>query len=337
MTMKYLQAVIQRCIAVAVLLSGCATPVDEGDTRYSELESVWQYLKVYCIYQWDDSTRVPDDPFVFSSPSKLMDAIADILHGVNYTQYNVAGSTSGSARIQSSLTKSTTVFLDTLTDSTVRIRITEFASDVTLSEFTTILPYAKSFPNIIVDLCKNPGGDINAATAIAGAFLPAGAEYIKARERDYNDETRTAQTLEHSWSTPTSPVKTRDELAGKNVTVLMNRGSASSSEILIVALKNGINATLVGDTTYGKGIGQILIERKERPAIKITYLQLGQKKISDYHLKGIPPDIIADTDDEAAALLTAVKVHEPKRTAIKGFHKRAFSLSPIGGYKVVYE
>lgn len=303
-------------LVTAALLS-CAVPVDE-DIHYSELESVWQHLQAYSIYQWDDSTWLPENYLSFPNPSALMEAIPDTLHGDHFTVYNAFFSvgyltTAGSA---SGYPVSSTVMLDTLTDSTVLITISEFAYESTdyagtANEFMTLIEDIDSFPNIVIDVRQNRGGYIDQVQQIIDAFLPKGVQYIKARERQYNAATRTSKTVEHFWETAKH---SHSALGGKKIAILMDDYSASASEILIVALKERANATLLGDTSYGKGIGQIEIPRRERPGMKITYLQLsGVSKIGTYHHTGIAPDLYlgGDTNNDRRALLAAVRVNEP--------------------------
>lgn len=355
-------------VLLAILGGGCVGPVDENAPDYSEFESVWQYLKVYSIYQ----DRVPEDPFVFKTCDSLLRSVADTLNGFNYTDY-VAGSASivtsetslhliprvspGEDKPVSfgrtaGLELRKTVFFDSLTDSTACIRIKHFTQgeidydsagklvryDYTSETFLEILSEVAPFPNIIIDLRANGGGAIDEATNIIDAFLPFGTSYILAREREYQMDTRTARTLEwHAWKTVETA---RFELREKKVVILMDGNSASASEIVIAALKDGpTGATLVGTRSYGKGIGQIRLQRRDRPMLQITFLQL--KGISErtgaYHHIGIEPDIFASGLSDQW-LLTAVQVHEPGVTRLpslrKQSHRAAFAPA---GYRIVYE
>lgn len=330
---------LKKLFAVAMLFFSCAGPIDNDNIRLSELESVWQYLNAYSIYQWEDSTRIPPNPFVFAGPAELMAAIHDTLGGQSFTMYDVDFVNSYSAMLLASNTPPpSTITLDSLTDSTVRVDISEFASQRTYDDFARLLPKVAKYPNILIDLRGNLGGDISETDSIVEDFLPPRTKFIRARERIYNDTTRIAKTLEHFWTTTKDP---KTELSGKKVVILMDGHSASASEILIVALKEGLNATLAGDTSYGKGIGQIELVRRERPAIKITYLQMsGVAKIGSYHRKGIPPDVLLNLNtDENKILLAAVKILEPSRTSIRPALRKTqvSSIAQPSGYKVVYE
>lgn len=305
------------CIVVA-LVALCSFPVEENN-QFSELESVWQWLLVYSIYQWDDTSWVPADPYIFSSPNELMEAIPDTLHGGHFTVYDVETQSSMGATASHSLANTApTVLVDTLTDATVLVTITEFAYGRTADEFIAVLPSIAEFPFLIIDVRQNTGGYIDQVQPIIEAFLPRGSKYINAREREYNEDTREAKTVTHYWITedPIDPA-----LQDKTVTILMDEYSASASEILIVALKEGLDAVLIGDTSFGKGIGQREIPRRKRPTLKITYLQLwGVERIGVYHRKGIAPDryIVNDPEvEDDQALIAAIRVNEPYVSPIR--------------------
>ena len=129
---------------------------------------------------------------------------------------------------------------------------------------------------------------------------------------------RSAQTV--SWDTLKTLHGHAPSLAGKRLAVLVNRGSASASEILVAGLKDGrANAAsgdtvaLVGETTYGKGMGQIIISRTYlgKRDIKITFLLLKgiSIRIGDYHRRGIAPDVAVA--GPLAQLSTALHILEP--------------------------
>ena len=120
----------------------------------------------------------------------------------------------------------------------------------------------------------------------------------------------------------------------------MDGNSASASEILIAALKDCLGATLVGRRSYGKGIGQIKIFRRDRPGLQITFLQMQgvSKRIGEYHHRGIDPDIqTAGSETDAQVLLKAVQVHEPSATRLRSMRKEAVLPTPVAGFRTVWE
>jgi len=348
-------------VLTALLCASCFGPVDnDRGELYSELVSVWQYLRAYSIYQ-DSSIyegRIPEDPFVFDSAAALMSAVADTLRGGNYTKWNVVGCVAEAAFLRDNVAakrlafvaESITVSVDTLTDSTARIKIARFSEgeydygiggrlfrwESTSASFAAALPAVRSFPNIVIDLWNNGGGSINAAQAIVSMFLAANTPYLNAREREYDSTSRTAKTIDwRPWVTKGSP---REELLGKKVAIVMNEGSASSSEIVIAALRDCAGATLVGGRSYGKAIGQIKHFRRDRPVLQITYLQMRglSERTGPYMRTGIAPDVVADKS-HSEALLAAVRVNEPGITVLGTIAKRVEAVSPVQGYKNVVE
>ena len=85
------------------------------------------------------------------------------------------------------------------------------------------------------------------------------------------------------------------------VVVLVNKYSASASEILSGAIKDYGIGTLVGTTTYGKGIVQRIFDLKDGTAIKLTVSNYYTPNGSDIHGVGIEPDIEVEFDADAYA------------------------------------
>ena len=100
-------------------------------------------------------------------------------------------------------------------------------------------------------------------------------------------------------------LKKGDTIKGKPLIVLINKGSASASEIVAGALQEQKRAVLLGETTYGKGSVQSIIPLKNRGAIRLTiskyYLPSG-KSISEV---GVSPDIRVEEQDEEFSINTA--------------------------------
>jgi carboxyl-terminal processing protease len=213
------------------------------------------------------------------------------------------------------------------------------------------LPKVAKYKNIIIDVRQNSGGDIRELESIVDQFLPAGSEYIKAREREY--EGGVARTLSwHSWVTKSG---VHSALQNKKLAVLVDEGTASSSEILVAALKDCAGAIIVGQKTYGKGIGQVIINRRDRPTFQITFLQLRgvSTRIGDYHNRGIAPDFatipsnfglgkhsatdpVDEQQDELSQVIRIVEpdfngtINSPPRRNLNGFYDS-------GCYKIISE
>jgi len=314
----------------------CSTyPVETNTNNVLEFESIWQYLKTYCI--WQDSIPLPANPFTFSSPEKLLASTNDTLHGVLYTRYDdtihnvlyysmasIYDANATHAKISAVPAPNTTVFYDSITPKTALMEITEFVRDSTYNQFLHILPFLSRFANIMVDLRWNGGGEISALDSIISYFLPLGTPYIIATYRDYDKSTQTATTkYNEKWTVKNTHAVS---LANKTIVILMNKGSASASEMMAAGLKDGRAAAtgeqvkIVGETSYGKGIGQIVVNRQVfgKRDVKITFLRVKRNcgcADSIYHRKGIVPDIMVtnanDTIADTLQLSAAIRVLEP--------------------------
>jgi carboxyl-terminal processing protease len=111
---------------------------------------------------------------------------------------------------------------------------------------------------IILDLRGNSGGLLEAAVEVLGAFLPKGTTVVK---------TKGFRDGEHTFQTHTNPILRNVPLA-----VLVDRGSASASEIVAGALQDLDRAIIVGTETFGKGLVQKVynIDKNSSTKIKIT-------------------------------------------------------------------
>lgn len=164
------------------------------------------------------------------------------------------------------------------------IQIKEF-DDVTLDQFTEALAVCKGsgMTGLILDLRSNPGGNLTTVTEIARMILPKGLIVYtqdKAGERE-----------EYTCD-------------GKNeiqipIVVLINGHSASASEILAGAIKDYGKGTLLGTTTFGKGIVQRIIGLTDGSAVKVTVSHYYTPSGKDIHNVGIEPDEELEFDAEA--------------------------------------
>ena len=132
---------------------------------------------------------------------------------------------------------------------------------------------------IILDLRGNPGGYVTAARQIASEFIGTGPLFW---EEDADG--RQVQTDASSGGLATS-----DDV---EVVVLVDRGSASASEIVAGALQDRHRATLVGETTFGKGTVQQWIELQDSGALKLTIAKWLTPDKRWIHRVGIVPEVV---------------------------------------------
>lgn len=143
---------------------------------------------------------------------------------------------------------------------------------------------------LILDLRGNPGGYLEAAVDMASWFLPLGKVIVT---EDYAGHEQNIVHRSRGYDIFNENLK---------MVVLVDRGSASASEILAEALRYHGKATLVGDTTFGKGSVQELVDITPETALKITvarWLGPSGKQIPN---TGIAPDVeVVMTDEDVKA------------------------------------
>ena len=166
------------------------------------------------------------------------------------------------------------------------VRISQF-SESTAQELTAALSALRKkngapLKGLVLDLRNNPGGVLEAAVAVSDAFLDSGL-IVSAKGR----------TPESKFEMSATP---GDELSGAPIVVLVDGGSASAAEIVAGALKDHHRATLMGQTTFGKGSVQTVIPLGDDRALKLTTsLYYTPSGVSINH-RGIAPDIALARD-----------------------------------------
>ncbi len=160
------------------------------------------------------------------------------------------------------------------------IQIRHFNSD-TAAKFnqatTEIL--ASDAQGIILDLRNNPGGYLDQSILIASQFIEEGVVVYE----EYSDQSRKEYKAVGEA-----------QLAGYPMVVLINQGSASASEILAGALKDYQIASLVGKTTFGKGLVQDFEQFSDGSSLKITVAKWLTPQGNSIDQTGITPDYELD-------------------------------------------
>ena len=149
---------------------------------------------------------------------------------------------------------------------------------------------------LVFDLRDNPGGYIDAAQQIASQFIDAGVIFT---QESAGDDVR-------RWESTGDGVATRSSLP---VAVLINRGSASASEIVAAALKETGRATLIGEPSFGKNTVQVWGRLENDGGVRITISRWFTPEHNSVAPDGIQPDIEAarteDTPPEEDPVLDA--------------------------------
>lgn len=130
---------------------------------------------------------------------------------------------------------------------------------------------------LILDLRNNPGGFLDVAVDIAGWFLDAGVT-VATEDRAGKEENKTYESQGNGV------------LKEYPLVILINKGSASASEILAGALRDHRGVNLIGETTFGKGSVQELENLSDRSSIKITVAKWLTPKGISIQDNGLEPD-----------------------------------------------
>ncbi len=136
---------------------------------------------------------------------------------------------------------------------------------------------------IVLDLRNNPGGYLHAATFIGGWFIEKGEVIVQEEFRE-------------PLATQTFTSQGPSLLSSKPVAILINKGSASASEILAGALKEQNNATIIGETSFGKGTVQELVPLSGDAMVKVTIAHWLTPQGHQIDGNGITPDITLEKD-----------------------------------------
>lgn len=138
---------------------------------------------------------------------------------------------------------------------------------------------------LVIDLRNNPGGFLEMAVSIAGIFVESGKEVV----------------AEEFASDKRNSFKTDGDAALKDfpLVILVNKGSASASEILAGALRHYTDAEIIGEQTFGKGTVQVLKQLSDDSTLKITVAHWVLPNGIIIEGNGIEPDIEVEiTEDD---------------------------------------
>ena len=181
-----------------------------------------------------------------------------------------------SATLTRTLIQNQSVEHKMLDDKVGYIKVTGF-EDTTVGQFEEAFLglTEQKMESLIVDLRGNPGGNLSVVVEMCDMLLPEGT-IVSIEDRNGKGEVFTSDA-EHKLNVP--------------LVVLINGNSASASEIFAGAVKDYGMGTLVGTTTFGKGIVQNIIRLSNGDAMKITTAKYFTPKGNDIHKVGVKPDV----------------------------------------------
>ncbi len=184
------------------------------------------------------------------------------------------GSETKEAELVRAQVEEPSVYAETLDKQYGYIRISAFESGTAaqfkreLDEFET-----KGVKGLVIDLRGNGGGLVDAGVDIADMLLPectiTHTEDKAGKTKYYNSD---------------------EACTGLKYVVLVDENSASTSEIVAAAIKDNKGGSLVGTTTYGKGIIQGTVQFNDGSALKLTIQQYFSPKNNEIHGVGVEPD-----------------------------------------------
>ncbi|MEG6615135.1 S41 family peptidase [Peptococcaceae bacterium 1198_IL3148] len=163
------------------------------------------------------------------------------------------------------------------------VQISQF-TEITADELDEVLTKLKEkdIKGLVLDLRNNPGGELVSATRVADEFISQGPivhiDYKQGEDKTYNAK-KPALNLP--------------------LVVLINGHSASAAEILAGAIKDHQVGTLVGTTSFGKGVVQIVFPLDNGAGLKLTTARYLTPNKHDINKKGIEPDVVVELPEDA--------------------------------------
>lgn len=190
---------------------------------------------------------------------------------------------------------------ETLTFEMTREKINNVSADISYSDKTAIISVyrfaedtgalarklaeqakAKQVDKVILDLRNNGGGYVSAAGEMLSLWLNGGDKYMIEKSIHNDDKTDYVPRGKNSIFKDTKTI------------VLINRSTASASEIVAGALKDYQKATIVGMTSFGKGVMQTMLNLSDGGKLKVTTAHWYTPNGSSINKTGIKPDVEID-------------------------------------------
>ena len=190
------------------------------------------------------------------------------------------------------------------------IRIKSFMNENTSEDFKNMIEQleGQGMKGLIVDLRENPGGLLTEAVGVASQFIPK--DKIITYTIDKYDNKNESLSL-------------GGVAEGMPLVVLVNEDSASASEVVTGALRDYNVATIVGNTTFGKGIVQQSIRFNNGiGGLKVTISKYYTPNGENIHKIGIVPDIEVSTDNKLDSEKYDRSTDEQLKTAIEELNKK---------------
>ena len=182
-----------------------------------------------------------------------------------------------------------TVESEMLHDQIGYIKLLEF-DEITAEQFRAALDQLEEqgMEKLIIDVRDNPGGVLQTVCDMLDELLPEGL-IVYTEDKGGNKKEYTSDEA-HQFTKP--------------LAVLTNENSASASEIFAGAIQDYSLGTIVGTTTFGKGIVQRIFYLSDGTGVKLTVAKYYTPKGHDIHKKGITPDVEVELDENLKNKIT---------------------------------
>jgi carboxyl-terminal processing protease len=191
------------------------------------------------------------------------------------------------------------------------VRLVQF-NEPTADELSKALDelQKQGMQSLILDLRNNPGGLLNSAVDVCAQFLPPNTKVVSTQGR--------VASQQHDYSTSGA----KKERANFPMVVLINEGSASGAEIVAGALKDLHRAVLVGETTFGKGSVQNVMQLPDGSAVRFTTAKYYTPSKQVIQGNGVTPSIrVAVTAEQERSLFALRNAGNMKPEDEKGVIK----------------
>lgn len=229
---------------------------------------------------------------------------------------------------------SPTVFVD-MVDSIPVITVSEFTDTTVLvtgtyGEFLDALEETAGAKSTIIDLRGNPGGTVEHCVNMAAEMLPKNDTIITIISHTIDSLT------EEPYIDTTTFITEEDGIgAERYYVILADSNSASCAELMTAGVVSNTKSPVVGQTTYGKAIGQSYLETIAGGLTGITSMRLLDKNGQTYQKYGIVPDF-EEGDSTRALQIAATLAKEMQATRTQGYgtvDKGHFTLAKKRGNK----
>lgn len=275
-------------------------PKDEMENYTADLKGNYVGIGIYMAQNTKDNTIVVLTPIKYSPAEEAGILPGDIIKKIDGVEYKGEDMEVASNNIKG--IEGTTVTLEILRGQEVKVfeikrkKITtnpviseklednigylEISSfdEETAENFKTEYQKLKSqgITSLIIDLRNNGGGLVDQALQIADYIVPKDKDLLVTVDKNKNEKVEKSE---------------EDVLIDMPIVVLVNENTASSSEILAGALKDLDEATIVGTTTYGKGVIQQFLTLRNGAGLKITVEEYYTPNRTKINGVGIEPDV----------------------------------------------